>query len=227
MEDKNNNVPPAPKKGNGNDERIRARLGKIKLALDNAILPDVQAVIAKNGYDNAEIKVGMNMHDDAYKKHELQKKEYGEQFEATDEFNIAKELANKEYKKHLNIARVVFRNNRKVIETLMLDGLRQKNYDGWYEQLRVFYKNALDSVDIITILTKKGVGKTDLENGWNLTENASTAHAKQSNETSEAVNATKQRDKALDILEEWFSDFSGICHAEMEDYPELIKKLGL
>lgn len=223
----NNNVPPIDGEGGSDYEKISARLGKIKLTLDNATADDVQAVISKNGYDEAEIKTAMDMYEDTYDKHEAQKKEYGEQFAATDEFNGAREKANKEYKKNLGIARVVFKNDRQVKETLMLDGLRQKNYTGWFEQVRVFYKNALDIASIKTALVKRGVTEAVLQNGWKLAEEANEANAKQQKETSEAVKATATRDASLDLLEDWFSDFSNICYAEMEDYPELIRKLGL
>jgi hypothetical protein len=226
-EENNNNLPPNDGNGGSDYERISARLGKIKLSLDNASADDVQAVISKNGYDKVEIKVAMDMYEDTYDKHEKQKKEYGEQYAATDEYNAAREKANKEYKKNLGIARVVFKDDRQVKESLMLDGLRHKNYDDWFEQVRVFYKNALNSADIKTALAKRGVTEAVLQDGWKLAEETDAANAKQQNENSEAVKATAVRDAALDALEKWFSDFSNICHAVMEDYPELIRKLGL
>lgn len=228
MEENKEPETPPNNGGGGNDyKRIDERLGKIKLALDGAASDEAQIELSQFGYPKTEINVGANLYEDTYTKHEKQKKEYGEQFAATDNLSIARHAANTVYMKNLAIARVVFRNSRNEQEALMLNGNRKQGYTGWVEQTSVFYKNALDSQPIMDALAKKGLTKAKLEAGMALVAKTEEANAKQSKEQSEAVKATADRDHALDVLEKWFADFRDICVAVLDDKPELIRRMGL
>ncbi|MEI6882385.1 MAG: hypothetical protein WCK82_13785 [Bacteroidota bacterium] len=227
-----NNEPNTPStfpsnNGGGDYKSVDERLGKIKLALDGAISDDAQIELAKFGYAKAEINKGMDLYKDTYTKHEKQKKEYGEQFDATDTLNKARKTANATYMKYMRIARVVFRNSRNEAESLMLNGDRKNSFTGWVEQCRVFYNNALASQSILDALAKKGLTKTMLEAGLASIADVEKANAAQSKEASEAVKATADRDAALDLLEHWFADFRDISFAVLDEKPELIRKMGL
>lgn len=229
VENNENNIPPADNNGGGSNEnkKLDTRLGKIKLALDGAKSEGAQVELAKYGYPLAEVKIGLDMYEDTFTKHEKQKKEYGEQFGATDKLTTARRTANLRYMKYLKIARAVFRDNRNEREALMLDGDRKNSFAGWVEQSTVFYKNALDSQTIKDAMAKKGITTALLEAGLAEVKAAEVASANQNKEMSEAVKATEDRDLALDKLEKWFADFRDISIAVLDENPELIRQMGL
>ena len=55
-------------------------------------------------------------------------------------------------------------------------------------------------------------------------EAANTAHKK---EKGEAQQATLDRDKVLDIMEDWLSDFIAISRIALENKPQLLEKMGV
>jgi hypothetical protein len=43
----------------------------------------------------------------------------------------------------------------------------------------------------------------------------------------EAQQSTKDRDEALDRMEDWFADFKAIARIALEDKPQLLEKMGI
>lgn len=96
-----------------NNRTIDARLLNAQVAIDNAMGNDsIKTPLAAFGYDEAKLLSGKALLDDAIAKHDSQKKEYGDQFAASDQLDAAKSAANSTYMTHLKVARVALKGNR-------------------------------------------------------------------------------------------------------------------
>lgn len=94
-------------------------------------------------------------------------------------------------------------------------------------QARQFYLNALADATVSEKMADYGITQAKLENGKALLDQAEAANAAQKKEKGEAQQATQERDKAMDSLEEWLSDFIVIARIALEDKPQLLEKLGI
>lgn len=78
-----------------------------------------------------------------------QKTEYSEQHEATRIFETAADLADDKYIFNLKLARVIFKNNDKAKEALVLNGSRKRSFTGWFTDADTFYKTVLNNPEYL------------------------------------------------------------------------------
>ena len=207
---------------------IDSKLLSAKVALENALNNDhIKTELALYGYDETALNVGLALYEDAEQKHSAQKKEYGDQYAASDSFNTALDTANALYMRHVKIARVALRNNRGAAASLEIDGRRKKTYSGWIKQAAIFYTNALADTAVQTALTKFGITTEVLNEGKAAVSDVESKLAAQLKEKGEAQNATEARDQALEDLMDWMADFIAISRIAMETNPQYLETLGI
>ena len=100
---------------------------------------NVQDLLAVYGYDRTKLDEGYALYEDADSKHTIQKKEYGEQYAATDALNVTRAETNAQYSKHSKLARIAFKNDRSVEQSLLLSGKRKESLSGWLKQVKTFF----------------------------------------------------------------------------------------
>ena len=66
--------------------------------------PEIKAAVAEYNYDDARLDVGKALQKKADTLHKKQIKEYGDQFQASNDLDSIKSKANKMYMKHLKVA---------------------------------------------------------------------------------------------------------------------------
>jgi hypothetical protein len=207
---------------------IKRKLLFSQNAISNALnIPSIQQALAKYGYDQARLNNGLALYNEASRLNEFQKKEYGEQFEATDALHLAKAQAGKRYMKHLKIARVVLKNNRNAGESMQLHGDRKDSLSGWISQAKVFYANALSNDSILANLAEFGLNRESLEPVQAAVLDVEQKYNAQLKEMGEAQQATKDRDTAFDLLQNWVSDFTQIARVALEEQPQYLEMLGI
>ena len=86
------------------------------------------------GYDEKRLDTGIGLLIETEDLILKQKKEYGEQYQATEDLGKAWDAADKAYMKTLKIARLVFQDNPKASASLKLWGDRKQSVQGWLEQ---------------------------------------------------------------------------------------------
>ncbi|MGB4775553.1 MAG: hypothetical protein WBP45_10295, partial [Daejeonella sp.] len=94
-----------------------------------------------------------------------QKKEYGEQYDATKAYTDSVNLLHPDYMDHLSLARVVLKNNTAAKTALGLKGDRTQSESGYCSQALLFYKNAISNTEYQSALAKVGVSEADLQAG--------------------------------------------------------------
>lgn len=188
---------------------------------------ELASPLAEYGYTEDKLKAGNALYKTAQELQNKQKKEYGDQYGATYELNVAKAGANATYMKHLKIARVVFGRNPGVSEALQLAGTRSRTFSGWLSQAKTLYANALEFARVLDALGEFGITKNKLQAAQVLITDCESKYNKQLKEKGEAQTATRVRDKALDTLDRWVSDFVAIFRIALESNPQYLEMLGI
>jgi hypothetical protein len=197
-------------------------------AINNALSNEpIKEALAEYGYDDEKLKEGLSMFQRANELHLKQLKEYGEQFTATDAVNDARQALNDVYLKHLKVARMAFRNERGIYQELLLPGRRNHTHSGFLSQADAFYSNALENKAISAGLAEYAITKSKLQEGLKLVNDMRAKYRKQLKEMGEAQGATEERNKAIDEMIDWFSDFKSISRMALEENPQQLEILGI
>jgi len=207
---------------------IQNLLLQAQTAIDNALTDDeVKGFLSVFGYDDTVLNAGKALLDEAGRLNQQQLKEYGDQYSATQEFTAKWETAKSDYTRFTKIARVAVKNDPAAYQKLGLSGTRRQSFSGLSAQMDQFYTNALADPAILSALGRFGVTQDKLSSGKQNSDAAKAASVAQQNEKGEAQQATLARDKAVDALEDWLSDFTAIARIALEEKPQLLEKLGI
>lgn len=209
-------------------QSLAERLLAAQVAIDNALSDsEVKTLLAEFGYDDTRLNAGKTLLDTANQLQQTQQKEYGDQFEATGALKDVWEKADKDYMRFVKIARIALKSEHALYQKLALNGTRKNTLSGWIGEAKQFYLNALADTAVLAKMAAFGMSQAKLEAGKALLEQTEAAHAAREKEKGEAQQATLERDKAMDQLEEWLSDFIAIARIALEEKPQLLEQLGV
>lgn len=107
-----------------------------------------------------------------------------------------------------------------------MDGRRKRSLAGWLGQTQTFYNNLLNQPDLLGGMANFGYDPAKLESERGLVEHVARLNEQQEAEKGEAQAVTKQRDAALDALDEWLDDFKKIAEVALIASPQRLEKLG-
>ncbi|MEQ8303893.1 MAG: hypothetical protein RIB47_10915 [Cyclobacteriaceae bacterium] len=210
------------------NESIDGKLLFARNAITNG--RDVEAistVITSYGYDLATMNEGMALLDTTAGLQAKQKQEYGEQYAATDAFQVARAAMNKTYMRQVKLARIGLKGDKANYEALQLSGGRKQAFPGWLQQAKAFYTNVMLSPVALAALAKFNTSQEELTAASLELTALEQKYNEQLKEKGEAQAATEARDKALDDLEEWMSDYIAVARIALEDEPQLLEMLGI
>jgi hypothetical protein len=179
------------------------------------------------GYDETRINEGLLLYNTAFDSQSIQKKEYGEQYAATEALQKALDELHILVMRHINVAHVAFKNHGYLLKEAELDESRKVTYTGWMAQTRQFYSVALDHPDAPALLNVFGLTPEILTAAQQKVEEVSALKIKQIHESGDAQDATKKRDNALEALEAWIADLVAISRVAFADTPQLLEKMGI
>jgi hypothetical protein len=189
--------------------------------------PALAAMLQEYGYTPERIGIGAGLWQTASTLNSEQKKESGEQRAATEALSKSIEKANAVYMPHLKVARVAFRDDINMWTKLELKGKRKKTQSGLMGQVKVFYSNLLNDETAVEKMATFGQSREKLENGYQLIKDSENKLAVRKKEMGEAQDATKARDKAIDKLQEWYSDYIEIARLALADQPQYLEMMGI
>lgn len=156
-----------------------------------------------------------------------QKKEYGEQLEASAALKDAFSRADAAYTTAFKVARVAFENDPSATTALMLSGNRSKLISVWHKQADTFYRNLIENADFLGRMAAYGYTPEKLSNEYSLVREVMAANAKHKKEMGESQEATKVRDAAMEKLEAWMSKFYSIAKIACAGQQQWLEKLGI
>ncbi|MFN0048642.1 MAG: hypothetical protein ACKVOU_05935 [Cytophagales bacterium] len=205
---------------------IGAFLSSCEISLINASDPQIASLLQSRSYTPAIIAEKLAELTNVRTLVAAQKKEYGEQYAATEDYRKAVDLLHPEYMDHLTLARVAFKNDTAAKTALGLKGDRAQSESGYTSQALLFYNGVLDNAAYKAKLGVLGVSEADLQEGKAGFTTLATKGAIKVKESGEAQAATQARDKALDEFAKWFAEFKIVASIALGKYPQLKEKLG-
>lgn len=205
---------------------IEEVLSQMKLAFSNAKTPEILAVLEAVGYTEARLQGYWEKVSEIETLTQKQKKEYGEQYAKTSEFDQKREAINKVYKKDLALARILLKNDVKAATTLEFNGKRKKAYGSWYEQVSNFYKQLLENTEFLSKMQPVGLTEDKIKEVDAELVAVEQLKKEQKKEMGEAQKATEIRDKAFDELYPQYSELIEFAKVLLED-EQLLESMGI
>ncbi|MBJ7428043.1 MAG: hypothetical protein JHD28_03670 [Bacteroidia bacterium] len=224
-EDKNTELN-QPKKAANNYEDFDTYYANRQTALVNASDAQVAPLLTAADYPPATIAAKLAELEALKKLSDDQKKEYGEQYEATKKFNELAISLHPIYLTHVNYGKLIFEDDKAAIKVLGLDGKRKRAEMAYCNQALDFYENGLSNATYKAALNKRGITDAELTAGKTGFTNLKAMIPVKAKETGEAQQATSKRDAAWEIFDEWFVKFKKYAVLALSGTPQLKEKLG-
>jgi hypothetical protein len=150
----------------------------------------------------------------------------GSQFAAIDARTHAQAQVHALYIRHVAFARIALREDRSAAEALDLSE-RKRKLAGWVLQAQQFYTNALADPTIVARLDRHGVRSDQLVAAQAQVEAVAQAIVIQQNRKGITQASKRERDAALQALNDWMRDFMAVARLALADQPERLAQLGL
>lgn len=163
------------------------------------------------GYDEARMNEGKQLRDSAIALDIRQRNKVIDFRHARSRVREVFDKVKEEYYKHLTIARVVLKKDKSSLAKLEAKGARKYALGSWIQQAKVFYKNALNSKEIMQQLNTMRLNRKMLKEGLGLLEELETVVAEKEECAGNASQATTERDQAIADLKDWLVKFRTIA----------------
>lgn len=198
-----------------------------RLLINNSLTEPIKSAISLFGYTEENLTKTLNLLSTVENLHNIQQKEYGDQYQAYDDYLQIKSEANENYKDLLTIAKIAFKSDVGAQQALGLYKNRKRSFSGWLTQALQFCNNLISNPNFMTAMEKYGQGVEKIQEFKKQITDTQTYLEAHRSETGEAQQATKDRDEKLDELVVWVSDYKKIVRIALKDKPQLLEKLGL
>jgi len=194
-----------------------------KRAYDNTMNnPEIAEPMARVGYDRRKMEVMQSLYDEASKAFSTQILEYGEKAESYAYFKKYYEAAHNDFSLIRKIVRIVFKNDPEKLNKIVANVSKKLSISGSMAQIKACYENINASQDILNGLAAHGY-TLEVINGYFATfAEAEKAFVAFKHEDAEAQNSTKERDKKIDALYDFLSDFIGFAKIAFAANPDLL-----
>ncbi len=131
---------------------IDAEMNDIRILITNSISHDViNQKLGEFGYPTEKLQEGQALFNETEGHIANQKKEYNEQFEASDNFYYEWKLAKKFSVRTLKFVRIAFEGNTKVLNDMHANKNRADRYDVWRDDARAMYDTLLGDESLINV----------------------------------------------------------------------------
>ena len=193
-------------------------------ALGNA---EIQSLLSGYGYTPERIAEGKALLDAATSLMASQVEEYSDQYTASGEASKLWTEAYAKYMVTVKVARVAFKGQTDQLARFNATGKRSRSLSGWLRDARILYANLLDTPAALNTMAQFGYSEERLRLEQQEVNTVEALHSKQLGEKGEAQQTTLHRDKALDNICNWYSDFRAIARVALYEKPQLLEALGI
>ncbi|KAB8144289.1 hypothetical protein F8S13_05260 [Chloroflexia bacterium SDU3-3] len=209
-------------------KKIQDIIKSAQIAIPNAInIDDIRTTLASYGYPLPKLEQGNLLLEALIAAQTKQQLEYGDQDKATQTFNDLWDQLDQIYTRQLKLARVALKGNSDAARDLALDGPRRKSFGGWSMQAQQFYAGLAANPSFAAALASFGAPLPEQEAASAALADVIAALRALENERGQAQIATRERDAAIDALDDWLGDFMAVARVAFADQPEHLERLGV
>ncbi len=205
---------------------VEEKLSNMKVVFANAQQTEILSVLETVGYTAERLNSYLDKVEEIEKLTQKQKKEYGEQYATTNEFEQKCAELDKIYKRDLALARIFFKNDVQASTTLELNGRRKHAYSSWHKQVSNFYGQLAANATFLAKMQAVGVTEQKITDVMSKLTAIEQLKKDQKKEMGEAQKATETRDKAFDELYPQYSELLEFAKALLEK-EQLLESLGI
>ena len=189
--------------------------------------PEIATTMAEYGYDLPVITTGRELLEATSIALNFNQQEDNESIQARANFDAKVSLMTEKYASHRKKAKVAFRKDEVTLKQLGLTGAYSRAYTKWIATMKTFYNGVLSNPAHLAELLIFKITEDEITSSITEINAVETTRTLYLREVGESQEATKAKDKALALLEEWMSDFYAVAKIAMEDKPQLLESLGL
>jgi hypothetical protein len=188
--------------------------------------PEIQELMVPYGYTPERIAEGSTMLLNVRQLEARQAEKNSDRLVANDEFRRLRSSCYACYIATLRVTRIAFRTLPGRLQEIRAVGKRRRSLAGWLDDARLLYTN-LETPAMMTEMVKFGYSAERLHQEWQQVEQVTALHGKRLQELGAAQVSTVERDRLIDELCEWYSDFRAIVRVAMRSDPQKMEALGI
>lgn len=217
-----------PEKPQSDYERPEEVLQRYFLSLTNARnSPEILNVLKEYRYDEQRLDEGLALHTTVSSLMAGQKKEKGEQLQASKDLESCYSKARERFMVTRSIAKANFDTDPNAFAALQLSGRTLTSISGVTKQATPFYSNLIQNQSFAALMENYGYTSEKLAEEKGLIQAMLDADARHKKELGEALESTKIRDEAFEKLDDWMTKFYTVVKAVFKKKPELLRQLGM
>ena len=203
-------------------------LENYRVALQNAgEQPILAAELAEYGYDSAKIDEGKTLHATCRVAFDGNKKESREATEAHDIFAAKLDALLAAYGIHRKKAKVLFRNEHNVLSLLSLANAMPEAYIKKVETMKTFYNILTADQQLMAKVATFKITAAEVTASLAALTGLETARTAYLREMGESQEATRLKDAAFKLIDDWMQEFYAVARIALSDHPQLLEALGI
>jgi hypothetical protein len=201
-------------------------------SIENGILgveksPEIQEKMMAFGYTPEKMAQGKALFENAKRLTTSQVGGYGDQYAASDEVSKFWSNAYSVSMVTVKVIRIAFKGQPDMLAKFKATGQRNRSLSGWLNETRIRYGNLLQTPEALRVMVNYGYSLEKLTAERDAVEQVADLYSKWLTEKGEAQQGTVERDKAIDDLCNWYSDFRAIARVALYKSPQLLEALGI
>ncbi len=206
---------------------IQERLAVASQAITNALNDTTLGeLLAFRSYTLEKLTAGHELYQKTFSLQGKQTNEYGEAVEASENYEKAWRELLDEMRDIRVIGKIEFQNNKRYYKELKLHKPLIRTKLKGREALKELLTHIAKTPEIVNALTPYGITQETISDMKGRSFGLETLITNRDQEKTEAQNATRERDKAMEALDEWMIDFLTIARIAVKNNPEYMEMLG-
>lgn len=204
---------------------IDQKIMQCQHAIENALnYTGIQKKLNTVAFDRKKLLEGKALNEKLKLLQTAKNDSYGSQASSTDAMKANLAEAQQVYLRHIELARIAFRDDRGMQMKLDMIGTRKKGKEAWLSQAMTFYGKA---EEIASVMAGYGVSLESLQQTRAMVEALISTRQQQLQKKGEAQDATEKRDDAIKAMNAWMRDFNAAARLALRDNPQWLEMLGI
>lgn len=179
----------------------------MRIAFDNATLPNIYPTMLTVGYDEAKINGLKGKLAELTGFDQAQIKAQGEQVGATDASTKKRKEINALYLKHRSLLKILLGGNTVASVSMKLSGQRKKSYSEWFQDVSSFYTQLTQTPELTAHAASVGITLPIIDEQKQRLIELQALKETQRKKTADAQQATKLRNMAFDELRPLYTEY--------------------